>query len=308
MNCPLCKSPNTVLENYADVKLIEDYYLKKGLDVGYLFPDLDKINRIECKNCGLKFFDPPVMGDDKYYSHLQLKENYFYKDKTEYEFSKKFVKSTDSVLDIGSGKGVFKSFIDCAYYQGLDTSSLSVELAQKEGVNVIHEYIQDHSIKKPDFYDVVVIFQVLEHVYEIDSFLQSALKALKKGGKLIIAVPNNDSFLNDAMNNYLNIPPHHVLQWNEQSLMHLADIYKLKNVEVCKEKVRDVHKIWYYFTLRTKIWRKMIKKDYKIAIEKSELTKWNPLQLFVDAYILFLMAINKHKKQDGHTIIAVFEK
>ncbi|HET9570521.1 MAG TPA: class I SAM-dependent methyltransferase [Bacteroidales bacterium] len=308
MNCPSCKSSNISLKNKVDVKLINHYYRKKGIEVGYLFQDIEKLEQQECSNCGLIFFQPAILGDDAYYSGLQRDKNYFYEDKTEFEFSSSYVDSKSKVLDVGCGKGMFSKYIDCEFYQGLDTSSLSVELAKKEGINVINERIQDHSEKFSEFYDVVVLFQVLEHVFNIDDFIDSSLKALKKGGKFIVAVPNNDSFLKDTVNNYFNIPPHHVLQWNEASLLHIAKRYDLKVVEMYKEKVRNVHKSWYYTTLKNKLWRKVFRMNYEICMTRPRLIKLNLLSLFLDPLIVLFKIAKHHTKQDGHTIIAVFEK
>jgi len=308
MNCPSCKSSNIKKKNLVDVELIIKYYKKKGIDVGYLFTGLDKIEQHECLNCGLIYFNPAITGDDAYYSGLQRDKNYFYNDKTEFEFSSSYVSRTSKVLDVGCGKGMFSKFIDCEFYQGLDTSSLSVELAKKENINVINETVQDHSEKFAEFYDVVVLFQVLEHVFNIDDFLISSLKALKKGGKFIVAVPNNDSFLKDTVNNYFNIPPHHVLQWNEASLMQIAKIYNLKVVEMYKEKVRDVHKSWFYTTLKNKLWRKAFHMNYEICMTRPHLILLNLLSIFLEPIVLIRKITKYHKSQDGHTIIAVFEK
>lgn len=43
-------------------------------------------------------------------------------------------------------------------------------------------------------FDVVTFFQVLEHIADVHSFLTSALLTLKTGGKVILAVPNNEPY------------------------------------------------------------------------------------------------------------------
>lgn len=271
--CPLCNGEELSLCERLDVSAIKEHYASTGLDVDYLFHDTDNLNCFECLKCHLKFYSPTILGDSKYYSHLQREDWYFlHEDKTEYEFSRKYVDKSTKVLDVGSGRGVFSKYIDCAYYQGLDLSRKAVDLAAKNNINVIDEDIKEHAEKRTEFYDLVVLFQVLEHVSDVRSFMRSSLKCLKPGGKLIIAVPNNDSFIKYAANNFLNMPPHHQLLWNQASLITLGEIYNLRVVEVFKEKVTNVHKEWFYQVLKEKSLLDFLGMDFhKIKPKKNTL-------------------------------------
>ena len=73
--------------------------------------------------------------------------------------------------------------------------------------------IEDHADQRPGHYDAVTSFQVLEHVTEPASFLRACVKALRPGGRLLLGVPNNDSFLGLLEDNWLNMPPHHMSLW-----------------------------------------------------------------------------------------------
>ena len=46
---------------------------------------------------------------------------------------------------------------------------------------------------KNDEYNIITLWHVLEHVYDLDVLFQNIGKSLKNKGKLVVAVPNFDS-------------------------------------------------------------------------------------------------------------------
>ena len=75
-------------------------------------------------------------------------------------------------------------------------------------------------------FSFICSFQVLEHVYEVYGFLNSAIALLKNKGKLIIAVPNNNPyFLKHDKYHTLNLPPHHMGIWDERSLKFIGKLF-----------------------------------------------------------------------------------
>ena len=265
-HCPSCQNHNiNVLEKIMTSKLVW-LYKRMSINTSDLFRNIESLDYCECNSCKLRYFDPVVSGDNDFYGQLQSMEWYYLHDnKTEYEFSSKLIKPTDKVLDVGSGRGVFASHITCAFYQGLDTSTKAIELAKKDGRNVIGETIERHAAKFKNYYDVVVAFQVLEHVSNVNVFFRCCVDSLKNGGHFIIAVPNNDSFLQYATNNALDIPPHHQLHWNERSLKFIANKYSLEVVSVYKEQVTNIHKQSYLTTMIMNKLRRIFNMKYKIV-------------------------------------------
>jgi SAM-dependent methyltransferase len=61
---------------------------------------------------------------------------------------------------------------------GLELNQKAVAVCRDKGLDVENEMIADHAAKRNEYYDVVCMFQVLEHIYDIQSFLQDSLKAL----------------------------------------------------------------------------------------------------------------------------------
>lgn len=91
-------------------------------------------------------------------------------------------------------------------------------------------------------YDVVCTFQVLEHIHNVREFIQSMIHCTRKGGKIIISVPNNDAFILkcDSIQT-LNRPPHHVGLWNLNSLISLTKLFNLKIDSVALEPLQHYH-------------------------------------------------------------------
>lgn len=308
--CPSCKSENITEVSDINTDDIVALYNKNGILTAELFKRTPSIKLLHCVDCDLKFFSPPMPGDEYFYNQLQNKDWYFlHSDKTEFTYSKNFVKENNKVLDVGSGRGVWSKYVkevNGAFYQGIEFSSKSIELAVKDGVNVIKESVEEHARKSEGSYDVVAAFQVLEHIEAIREFFAACVTCVKPGGKLIIAVPNNEGFIKNMVNNWLNLPPHHINHWNEHSLVKLGEIFNLKTADIYKEKVTSVHKLLFY---NVQIYYNLSRMfGYKSGIVDRSL-KFKILNKISYWIAKIVMPFSKADlKSDGHTIIVVYEK
>tara|TARA_Y100000816_G_scaffold288341_1_gene272736 strand:- start:2236 stop:3105 length:870 start_codon:yes stop_codon:yes gene_type:complete len=86
----------------------------------------------------------------------------------------------DIILEIGCGRGYFKSIFKKNYI-GLDVN------AYKEA-DIICDLTKENCIREKSL-DVVLLNNVLEHVYDYTSLIKAASLSLKIGGKMLITVP-----------------------------------------------------------------------------------------------------------------------
>jgi 2-polyprenyl-3-methyl-5-hydroxy-6-metoxy-1,4-benzoquinol methylase len=310
VQCPVCNNKNLISLSKIDTNEIVSLYKKNKILIEGIFDGTPFIYYLRCINCDLRFFNPSIAGNEIFYNQLQELNWYFlHDDKTEFAYAKELVQPNQRVLDVGSGRGVWASYLKIipgVFYQGIEFSSKSIELANKDGVNVIKESIEDHAGKFAGYYDMVVAFQVLEHIDNIQTFISACLSCIKPGGNLIIAVPNNEGFLKKMTNNWLNIPPHHINHWNENSLRKLGEKFQLKIKHIYKESITPVHKLLFYNV-------DMSSKLGNLLGVKNSLVN-NSLKFRVINKIGFwlakiIMPFSKaHLRNDGHTIIVVFEK
>jgi 2-polyprenyl-3-methyl-5-hydroxy-6-metoxy-1,4-benzoquinol methylase len=304
--CPLCGESPRYIDKVSTSKIAKLYKERYNYDVTYLFKETKELHYLQCMKCGLRYFDPIITGDDDFYKRLQEEPWYYlHDDKSEYSFAARYIKKDDNVLDIGSGRGVFKQYIDCNFYQGLDFSSKAIELAKLDGVNVQAIPIQEHCLEKKCFYDVIVLFQIIEHIQDVDIFIESSIKALKENGYLIIATPDNDGFIKDVSNFYLNLPPHHVLHWNEQSLAFIAAKYNLNIEAIYREPVAEIHKEWWHITIINKHINKFLRRK-KLIVDLRLLSWFIHAGAVIVGKVAKLMSL--HKKATGQSIIMVYKK
>lgn len=226
-NCILCKSKK--VKNIQKVKtksIIDLYKSELNIDVATEFDGFTSIDSLQCTTCGLVFFDPLVAGSEHFYEDLQQMESVYYSDsRPEFFEALKFINENDKVLEIGAGSASFAEKLTTSNYVGLEYNHEAIEKANVKGIKLIKESIEEFSKTHIEQFDVVCSFHVLEHVSDPNSYIESSLKTLKKGGKFICAVPCSDSFYSSNHNHVLNIPPHHITRWNPKTFKYLSESF-----------------------------------------------------------------------------------
>jgi 2-polyprenyl-3-methyl-5-hydroxy-6-metoxy-1,4-benzoquinol methylase len=265
MKCPLCD--NKVQQGInIDTSSIVLLWRKLGVNVANIF-NCSSISKHQCANCGLGFYYPPCPGDDRFYGNLASWDWYYkHPGKSEYSFTVKMVAPGMTLIDVGCGIGEFSTYLPTGVkFIGAELSSKSVEIANSLGRNV--QQI-DITAAPPDFsnsFDIVTCFQVLEHIVDLRIFFSALADLCKPGGTIVIAVPNNDGFVGDAVNNVLNMPPHHVLLWNKKSLHYLANQFGLGIVEYAEEPLSNVHRYWGFTVYINKFFMKVVGSTPKVV-------------------------------------------
>ena len=236
---PLTADTNTTLTDTFDKNdIIKLYKDQLGMDVSASFAQVNQFYLYRCNTTGYRFYHPQGMdGDGKFYADLQQKlgDGYYHDWKFENQMAFDAIEPHYKVLDIGCGIGKFldRAKTKAAEVAGLELNQKAVEVCREKGLNVVNELIGDHASHKAGYYDMVCMFQVLEHIYDVKGFLEDSLKVLKPGGKLVIGVPNNEPYFQNY-DKYctLNLPPHHMGMWNAGVFGKMATRFNLKMLDV----------------------------------------------------------------------------
>jgi len=298
-NCPFCNSTEIRLEKETPVGQISKSYKKiLGVSVDRFFGQRQTISRYNCRRCGYGFYAPfDTQGDEKFYGELGQLPWYYMADKWEHLVSLDFIKKEDKVLEIGCGKGAFLQSLKNKgiFAEGIELNKNAIEQIRSRGLTVYEQTIQDFSNSKKEYYDVVCSYQVLEHIVDPESFLSSSLSTLKSGGLLIIAVPNNESFIEEDKFPILNMPPHHFGLYSEKTLRHLEKILPIKTLKIFLEPLPKYHFRYYYYTRVGQYLENSLGIFGKIANRVLYYLYYPVIALTVDKII-------------GHTIMAVYKK
>lgn len=302
---PITKKQAVFISKESTLAIREGYLSFLGIDIKNQLEGKE-ISLYKCQDTSYKFYHPSSLaGDDKFYKNLS-KISWYYQDwKFEYDIASKLINEGSSVLEVGCGKGAFLNYLKQNRIQatGLELNDIAIEEAKKKELNVIRNTVEEHAHFNSEKYDFVISFQVLEHIYEVDSFLKACIRCLKKGGKLIIAVPDNDALFFKMKKKVsfegafqqrtllLNQPPHHMGLWNQKSLNKTFRMLGLMNGKFYSEPLPEYRSGLVAELIVGKIIPSKFKSIYKYKV--FLLTK-------------FIRRFRKYIK--GDSVVAVFQK
>ncbi len=243
--CPTCTLSGRELRSLWDAigtPLADDAF-------GAITPDY-RVSRLKCRGCGFQFFDPRLAGSEIFYRQLR-NEDYFAAERPEFfrtlEFAKR--RQLTKVLDVGCGSGVF---LDLARAQGLITHGLDLNRLAAAEARLRSHVVFDKLLSNLDpgvfleRYDLITLFQVLEHVADPVPTMRKAARLLSPGGYISIAVPNSHGLPSLSWLQPQQWPPHHVSHWRKRDFQTLAEAAKLRLVMIQSDVLfgRDIEKIW----------------------------------------------------------------
>ena len=119
------------------------------------------------------------------------------------------------ILDIGCGGGLLSEPMSRlgAQVSGIDASEKNISIAKlhakKNNLNIDYKCISPENFNIKNKFDVILNMEIIEHVDNINFFLESCSKLLKKNGIMFIAT------LNKTLKSYLFaiIGAEYVLRW-----------------------------------------------------------------------------------------------
>jgi SAM-dependent methyltransferase len=264
--CPLCRSdlPSEVAAIPA-ADICELYRRMYALDVTGEIKGATSIAIRQCGSCSLISYMPAFLGSQDFYASLQSTPGYYEEVKPEHTTAAEWIPDGSCVLEVGCGEGAFARHIPTCRYTGVEYSDSAAKAARSRGLNVTTEPLSLFAAKHGGTFDVVCLFQVLEHVLDPREFLDSCLSCIRGSGFLVIAVPAFDSFQSQIVNHILDMPPHHTTRWPDSTLEHLCRLFPLKLRELRHEVLIDSHTKLYTKTMVAKAAYSLIRKPLPVT-------------------------------------------
>jgi len=309
--CPVCShSKNRLLYKVNSREASNHFLITQGISTDMLNIVNEKIKSvwnkdtaavILCNNCGFGFADPFIAGDQEFYNLLphasaEGAENW------KWEFEKSYNKINQiraghpglTLLEIGASTGDFvkriagiipKQNIFC-----LEHSEVGVDSIRKAGIEAHSWDFRNLKTQKAfsKRFDVVCLFQVLEHLDHIHDTFETINMVTKPGGHLFIGVPNEKKIrFNELSDGLLDMPPNHICRYNKKSFEILSEKYGwvIKEIAIEPYTVLEV--------MKTVMFYRSLKKLQSPASKESLAQR---IKEYIQIKYMRVQAIFKHKE------------
>ena len=297
MKSPITGKENCIILETFDSQVVTELYKSKvGIEVARFFTNQKEFYIYCCNDSGFRFYAPTSLaGDGLFYEDLQnaFGDNYYRPWKWEHTKALSTINKTDKVLEVGCGTGYFIERLKNQGFStiGLELNEKAVGVGTEKGLTVYNELIENFAKNNANTFDVVCSFQVLEHITDVKSYLESSILCLKKGGKLIIGVPNNNPYLYRYDKYHaLNLPPHHAGLWDVATFEKLNQFFDIEKISINVEPLFDIrYQLMLYF-------------EYKNINFASKIVKKLPNFIFTILKALFSNLFA------GRNIVAIYTK
>jgi 2-polyprenyl-3-methyl-5-hydroxy-6-metoxy-1,4-benzoquinol methylase len=206
-----------------------------------LFLEHDGYLLCECSHCSAVFanidisdeYEKIVYDNDFYNDSIkrevldtyEYRKNKFGKERLEYIAEKcKFDIQSHSLLDLGCGPGYFLKYLDeqGVECKGLELTDFLVDVCCEQNLNVTKTMLED---EKDSSYNIITMFDVLEHLSKPIDFFETLNKKIKSNGYVLAYTPNIHSFAFNFQKGKQNLllPYEHLCFHNKESLSFVAN-------------------------------------------------------------------------------------
>jgi hypothetical protein len=183
---------------------------------------------IRCNKCASRFADPHIAGDATFYD-LAFPTTIYPKSRWEFDLTshlaKKLLGNSGKLLEIGSGSGAFvKQLINL----GISTNQIVVTefsgtaLIELQNLGVQVEAVDFRSGVRGGPFQVIVLFQTLEHLDRLDNVILALNSLGTTDAEAFISVPSVE-YLDFAQKTLgiIDMPPNHITAFSTNGISEL---------------------------------------------------------------------------------------
>lgn len=203
---------------------------------------LDGFRHAQCSSCGYEHFSDEAstvfsrlyQDDSDYIADLEISSDHRsllqWSHGKAIDYIRKSCPSGATVLDIGCFNGFFvRELVDRGFdATGVDFNEAAVAFGHDNyglADRISTQSIED-MVAEDRKYDVITLFEVIEHLPSFGRLLELLNLCLAPGGVLIISTPNAHMSWRPP----LDFPPHHLSRFTPKSLRCLVRTYGLEDV------------------------------------------------------------------------------
>ncbi len=303
-NCPICK--NNEFNTFREV--FDDRY-----------GEPNKYNLAKCLKCNHIITYPRLKSKDlgKLYKNFYPRKDINYKDVLKISKVKKnilyyfinwfqgnnnqghfYAKKGENVLDIGCG--------DCSSLLilkqlGAEPYGIEADLNIKKISKDLNLKVHIGNIEDNPFigklFDLIVLNQVMEHIPEPDKALEIIKEKLSANGRIIIVIPNNDSFWKKVTGfKWINWHiPYHLHHFNKINFKKMLNRYEFEIINI----QTITPNIWTILQIRHLLYKAKIgkvnniwKSNQKAKLPNSKIKiQFRILKIFIKVFLFFFIGI-----------------
>lgn len=273
-----------------------------------------------CSNCNFEFASPFVAGDKLFYSTVYSAEIEYPDWKWEYQRSYNFIENLiqngnfePTLLEIGAGNGAFlkrvaDKLLNKKNVYATEYSEKGLEKMLQDGIQCyqksIFEIQQEKLVPRCD---IICMFQVLEHLSDIQNIFSTLNAITKENAFLVIAVPNPLQRKYFDLNNiFLDIPPIHIGRYFKETFTMLGEQFRWKIVDLATQPQSYKEKVMKF------IFDRYNRANYaaQVAKQKNKLTKTLLKYSFLGYIVVLHIKIILHlrSKQMGTSQWLIMQK
>jgi 2-polyprenyl-3-methyl-5-hydroxy-6-metoxy-1,4-benzoquinol methylase len=236
-NCPVCGQNDFEVLFESNM---QDCDFREAVETVYMLWGERYGRHVRCKNCHLIYVNPIEKGNKINESYSQrksvdatiIKESRLSTAESQVELVKKY-KDGVQLLDIGCGEGFFVFNASKAGYttKGIEISQDAAEYARREFDLDVEAKPFEELRFADNHFDVVTLWQVLEHVPYPLMILKEVHRILKPGGLLVVSTPNIEGIPAKIFRRrWWNIRRLHINQFTVKTLTYMLDRAGFKRV------------------------------------------------------------------------------
>lgn len=106
-----------------------------------------------------------------------------------YQFAERIIMGHVLELGCGNGYGMKQLYTQCTTYTGID-KYVNSKIQLSNNAAIVRSMLPEIRLVRENYYDVVICFQVIEHIQDDRKMMTEIYRVLKPGGKLLLTTPN----------------------------------------------------------------------------------------------------------------------